>query len=191
MASATRAASVGRAEPSSARATHSLAPMNLRVVGAAIDFGLLIVVAGLLSSWLSQRFGGVVQIRFDSAGGREAVEPFVLPGWTPALLMVTLSALYTIPLMAVWGRTIGGWCVGIRCVRIDSGRALGWSSSARRWVLLYGVAGSLALLPLLGALTWVVTLVIGLSPLWDSTRRLRGYADHWADDVVVRAPWHG
>lgn len=169
--------------------THQLASMPARVTGAAIDMALLVVAAGLMSSLIGQRFDGVVQMRVGVDGSSTLVEPLTVPLWLPLVCLITLSALYTIPQMALWGRTVGGWCVGIRAVRLDDGRPLGWAMSSRRWLLLYGIAGMLSLLPIIGGLAWLLTLVVGLSPLWDTTRHLRGYADHWAGDAVVRAPW--
>ena len=46
----------------------------------------------------------------------------------------------------------------------------------------------LAFAPIVGGWAWLVTLVIGLSPAWDRSGRLRGYADRFAGDLVVRAP---
>jgi hypothetical protein len=89
--------------------------------------------------------------------------------------------------MTVWGRTLGGWAVGIRCVRADTGARPGWALSTRRWFALYGAAGLLGFVPVIGPFAWLVTLIVGLSPMWDSTRLLRGYADHLGDDVVVMA----
>lgn len=196
MASATRPAA-GRRTPVTAtaaetpsRPTHSLAPLSLRITGAAIDLVLQVVVAGLATAWLAGRLTGVVQVRVDEAGTQSVLAPMSLPVWTGLVLWILVSAVYTIPSMAIWGRTVGGWCVGIRAVRVETGRGLGWGPSTRRWLLLYGVAGLVSLLPVVGALGWLLILVIGLSPLWDRARLLRGYADHWAGDVVVRAPWH-
>lgn len=172
------------------RPPQSLAPLSLRVAGAAIDMLLLLVVAGLLTAWLAQRYTGIVQVRIDESGATSVVSPAALPAWTGVLVWIVLSALYTVPLMAIWGRTVGGWCVGIRALRVETSGPLGWTASARRWLLLYGVAGMASWLPVVGALAWLLILVVGLSPMWDSSRRLRGYADHWAGDVVVRAPWH-
>jgi len=77
--------------------------------------------------------------------------------------------------------------VGIRCVRADTGGRPGWALSCRRWLMLYGIAGALSFAPYVGPFAWLISLVVGLSPLWDSTHRLRGYADHVGRDVVVLA----
>lgn len=163
-----------------------LAPMSRRVTGAAIDMALLIFLAGTSASLLERMTAGVTRVRIDEESGQRAVEAGLsLPLWLPLALLVTFTAAYTIVLMAVFGRTLGGWAVGIRCVRADTGGRPGWSLSVRRWFLLYGAAGLLAFAPVIGPFAWVLTLVVGLSPLWDATQRLRGYADHLGHDIVV------
>lgn len=166
----------------------ALAPMGRRVAGAAIDMALLVFISGVLASFLDRATSGVTRVRIDAISGERMVNASIdLPTWLPLLLLVLLTAAYTIPLMALFGRTLGGWALGIQCVRADSGGRLGWSLSTRRWFLLYGAAGVLAFIPLIGPFSWILILVVGLSPLWDATRRLRGYADHAAQDVVVMA----
>jgi hypothetical protein len=163
--------------------------MSRRVTGAAIDMALLIFLAGTSASLLERMTAGVTRVRIDEESGQRAVEAGLsLPLWLPLALLVTFTAAYTIVLMAVFGRTLGGWAVGIRCVRADTGGRPGWSLSVRRWFLLYGAAGLLAFAPVIGPFAWVITLVVGLSPLWDATQRLRGYADHLGHDIVVLTP---
>lgn len=177
-----------RTDAQHARPAFTLAPMPRRVAGAAIDMALLVVAAGVMSSALEGLTAGVTRVRIDAESGQRVVDASItLPTWLPLALLVGLSALYTVPLMAVWGRTLGGWAVGIRCVRADTGSRPGWPLSLRRWFALYGAAGLLAFVPVVGPLAWLATLVIGLSPLWDGTRLLRGYADYLGGDVVVMA----
>lgn len=182
-----KAASAGPASRE-ARNAFVLAPLTRRVAGAAIDMALLMVVAGLMTSWLEGVTSGVTRVRIDATSGVRVVDASVsLPLWLPVALLVVLTALYTVPLMALWGRTLGGLLVGIRCVRADSGTVPGWSLSMRRWFALYGAAGVLGFLPVVGPFAWLLILVVGLSPLWDGSHRLRGYADYFGDDVVVMA----
>jgi hypothetical protein len=186
MASTVRAPRRAVARP--AKPAFTLAPMTRRVGGAAIDMALLVAAAGLASSLLEGLTQGVTRVRIDAETGQRSIDAALsLPMWLPVLLLVVFTALYTIPLMAIWGRTLGGWAVGIRCVRADTGERPGWALSTRRWFALYGAAGLLSFAPVIGPFAWLGILVVGLSPLWDSTRFLRGYADHFADDVVVMA----
>ena len=188
MSSPVRTPASGRSSRA-AKPPLSLAPMSRRVTGAVIDMALLIFVAGTSAALLERMTAGVTRVRIDEESGQRSVEAGLsLPLWLPLALLVVLTAVYTIVLMAVFGRTLGGWAVGIRCVRADTGGRPGWSLSVRRWFLLYGAAGLLAFAPVIGPFAWILTLVVGLSPLWDATHRLRGYADHLGHDIVVLTP---
>lgn len=187
MASQTRMPASRRRNPTEKPAL-VLASLQRRVAGAAIDMALLVVAAGLLSAMFESWTAGITRVRIDAESGQRSVHAAIsLPEWLPLALLVGLTAAYTIVLMTLWGRTIGGWAVGIRCVHADSGQRPTWIMSTRRWFALYGAAGLLAFAPVIGPFTWVLTLVVGLSPLWDGSRRLRGYADHLGQDVVVMA----
>ena len=177
-----------RIDARQARPAFTLAPMSRRVAGAAIDMALLVAAAGMIASALEGITAGVTRVRVETQSGQRVVDAAIaLPTWLPLAILVCLTAIYTVSLMAVWGRTLGGWAVGIRCVRADTGAPPGWPLSVRRWFALYGAAGLLAFAPIVGPLAWLLTLIVGLSPLWDGTRLLRGYADHFGDDVVVMA----
>jgi hypothetical protein len=166
-----------------------LASLPRRLCGAAIDLVLITVLAGLFVAWLDSSIAGVTRVRIDATTGQRTVDgAWAAPLWFPLAVFVLMTAIYLIPTMAVWGRTLGGWSLGIRCVAFTTGGAPGWPASCRRWVALYGVAGALSFAPVIGAWAWLITLIIGLSPLWDATHRLRGYADHLAGDVVIRVP---
>jgi hypothetical protein len=167
----------------------SLASLQRRAGGAAIDMALLLVVAGLLSARLEGMLGGVTRIRIDPLTGQRTVDAAAsLPLWLPLAIFVALTAAYTIPLMAIWGRTLGGLVVGVRCLRADTGASPGWQLSTRRWFALYGAAGLLSFAPVIGPFAWLLTLIVGLSPMWDGTRLMRGYADRLGGDLVVDVP---
>ena len=188
MSSPVRTPASGRSSRA-AKPPQALAPMSRRVTGAAIDMALLVFLAGTSASLLERMTAGVTRVRIDDESGLRYVEAGLsLPLWLPLALLVMFTAVYTIVLMATFGRTLGGWAVGIRCVRTDTGGRPGWSLSVRRWFLLYGAAGLLAFAPVIGPFAWILTLVVGLSPLWDATQRLRGYADHLGHDIVVLTP---
>lgn len=183
-----RRADARRSDGRGDKPSFTLAPLLRRVGGAAIDMALLVVVAGIASSSLESLTSGITRVRLDAETGERTVDASIsLPTWLPLAILIALTAAYTITLMAIWGRTLGGWAVGIRCVRADSGERPGWAVATRRWFVLYGAAGLLAFLPVIGPFAWLATLVVGLSPLWDRSRLLRGYADYFGDDVVVMA----
>ena len=166
-----------------------IASMPRRVAGAVIDLVLVLFVSGIVVAWLDSAIGGVTHVRIDAASGSSVIDStWAAPAWFPLAVFFSVTALYTIPLMALWGRTLGGWILGIRCVRVDTGTRPGWTTSLRRWAALYGVAGALSFVPVVGPVAWLMTLLVGLSPLWDSAGRLRGYADLLAGDLVVGVP---
>ena len=177
-----------QATPAASVPRYVLAPLTHRLLGAAIDLVLLLVIAGVVSAAVLGATTGVTQVRIGADGQRSLVGAPGQPLWLPLLVFTVLTALYVVPLMAIWGTTVGGWCLRIRCVRADNGATPGWGVSVRRWLLLYGVAGALAFLPVVGGWAWLATLIVGLSPAWDRSHRLRGYADRFAGDIVVRAP---
>lgn len=177
-----------RAAARAPKASFTLAPMSRRVTGALIDMVLLLVVAGIASAALERLTSGITRVRLDAGSGERSIDAsLALPLWLPLAVFVVFTAVYTVVLMALWGRTLGGWAVGIRCVRADSGEQPGWALATRRWFVLYGAAGLLCFVPVIGSFAWLVTLVVGLSPLWDGHRLLRGYADYLGGDVVVMA----
>ena len=177
-----------RSDAQSPKPAFTLAPMSRRVLGALIDMVLLLFVAGVLSATLERITSGITRVRLDAVSGERTVDAsLALPLWLPLAVFVVLTAVYTVVLMALWGRTLGGWAMGIRCVRADTGGRPGWALATRRWGALYGAAGVLSFLPVVGSFAWLVTLIVGLSPLWDGHRLLRGYADYLGGDVVVMA----
>lgn len=186
VSSATRSAPRRRASASESAPRLVLAPLSLRVAGATLDLVLLLVVSGVISAALLHAAPGTTQVRIDASGTRSAVAITGQPTWIPLAVFAVVTALYVVPLMAIWGRTLGGWCFGIRCARSDTGGAPGWGVSLRRWLLLYGAASVVGFLPVVGGFAWLITLVVGLSPAWDRSGRLRGYADRFAGDIVVR-----
>ena len=179
------------------RPDRQVAPASFpaRLGGAAIDALVLLVGSGLIVAWLTARDFRTTQVRLDALTGEQSViAGGTTSPWVVAGIPLLLTAAYMILLIGLWGRTLGGWAVGIRCVPVDpaSGAPVPYARpglivGARRWLLLYGVAGALSLLPVVGGLAWVLVLVVGLSPLWDRSGRLRGWQDRFAGDAVVRA----
>ena len=98
-----------------------LAPLERRVAGAAIDLALLLLASGIVAAMLERATSGVTRVRIDAVSGQRTVDAATsLPTWLPLALLVAITAAYTITLMSLWGRTLGGWAVGIRCIRADS-----------------------------------------------------------------------
>jgi len=163
-----------------------LASVPRRLAGAAIDAVIIMVISGFLMTWMRPT-GTPIQVRVDALTGERTVIGgpglFVeLIGWVPAIV----TAAYMISLIAVWGRTPGGWAVGIRCIRADTGARPGWTVATRRWLVLFGLAAVTSVIPVIGPWAWLITVAVGISPLWDRTGWLRGYHDKFAGDLVIR-----
>jgi len=164
-----------------------LASMPRRIAGAAIDAMLIMVVVGIIAP-LFRGSTGVVQIRIDAVTGEQVMlNPHAGLFDIAAALPFLVTAGYVIVLIALWGRTLGGWAVGIRCLNAETGGRPGWAVASKRWLVLFGLAGVLAVVPIIGTWAWILPIVIGLSPLWDPSGWLRGYHDRFAGDIVVRS----
>lgn len=103
----------------------------------------------------------------------------LLPGMVEFAAGAVVSAAYTVTLIGGSGATLGGRMVGIKCVAAGDGALPGYTRSGRRWMALY--------LPgLVPGVGWLVTLLVGLSPLVDPTGRMQGLHDKWAGTYVVK-----
>ena len=171
-----------------------VATLPWRIAGGVIDALLVVVVSGLTGAWLSNAELRTTQVRIDAVSGASSViSSATSPPWFLAAMPVLITAVYTIVLIGLWGRTVGGWAVGIRCVPLSprTGAPLihhrpGLVVAAKRWLVLYGIAGLISMIPVLGGLSWLVILVVALSPLWDRSGRMQGLQDRFAGDLVIR-----
>lgn len=164
-----------------------LASVPRRMAGAVIDSLLVLVALAVVTPWLRPETA-VIQVRIDAVTGeRTTIDPHAGIFDLVAVLPFLLTAAYFIVFIALWGRTLGGWAVGVRCLNARTGGRPGWAVSAKRWGVLFGIAGVLSIVPVIGPWSWLLTIAIGVSPLWDRTGWLRGYHDRFAGDIVVRS----
>lgn len=156
-----------------------------RLLGGVLDSILILVIVGLIWSRVAPS-SVPVQVRIDAETGERIVlgEQLWSPDWL-GLLSFTVAAVYLITFIALAGRTPGGWAVGIRCIRADTGGRPGWSVSTRRWFVLLAIPASLGLLPVIGPWAWLLTFAIALSPLLDRSGRMQGIQDRVAGDLVI------
>ena len=201
MASVTRSAPAGRgAGLRSARATPSprvppavltVVPASVprRLMGAFVDGLLILAVVAVVWSQVAPS-GSPVQVRIDAQTGERIVigDSLFSPDWL-SVLTFAVAAAYFIVFLALAGRTPGGWAVGIRCIRADTGGRPGWSASTRRWLVILGIPAVIGLLPVIGPWAWLLTLVIAVSPLADRSGRQQGIHDRVAGDLVVYDRW--
>jgi uncharacterized RDD family membrane protein YckC len=208
MASTTRSAPIGRATratgsprastprggasgPSTSKpaapASLSVVPASVprRLVGAFVDGLLILAVVALVWSRVAPQ-GAPVQVRISAETGERisAGAPLINPDWL-SVLTFAVAAVYVIAFLALAGRTPGGWAVGIRCIRADTGGKPGWAMSSRRWLVLLGIPAAIGLLPIIGPWAWVLTIAVLLSPLADRSGRVQGIHDRVAGDLVI------
>ncbi|MCQ3813331.1 MAG: RDD family protein [Acidimicrobiia bacterium] len=125
------------------------------VFGASVVF-LLIAFAVIVSSSGS---GGLVFILFV------------------AILIIIFGLAYEVTMIALKGQTLGKMAAGIKVVRADNGEIVGWSKSIARWI----VPAVLSLIPTIGP---ILSLIVYISFLWDSTRQ--GWHDKLAGTLVIK-----
>lgn len=182
-----RAAKPAASKATAQRPAIQVVPASVprRLLGGLLDSVLILVIVGLIWSRVAPS-SVPVQVRIDAQTGERIVlgQQMWTPDWL-GLLSFTVAAVYLITFIALAGRTPGGWAVGIRCIRADTGGRPGWSVSARRWFVLLGIPASIGLLPVIGPWAWLLTLAIALSPLLDRSGRMQGFHDRFAGDLVV------
>ncbi len=173
--------------PPSRSAVLAVVPASVprRLAGAFVDGLLILAVVALVWSQVAPS-GSPVQVRIDAQTGERLIvgQSVFSPDWL-SVLTFAVTAVYFIVFLALAGRTPGGWAVGIRCIRADTGGRPGWSASARRWAVLLGIPAAVGLLPVIGPWAWLLIVVIALSPLADSSGRVQGIHDRVAGDLVI------
>ena len=102
----------------------------------------------------------------------------LLPNAIDVLAGTLVSAAYVITMIGRRGATIGGRLMRIKCVTVAGG-VPGYTKASQRWALLYLPN----LIPVVG---FFITLVVGLSPLFDANRRMQGFQDKIAGTYVVK-----
>jgi uncharacterized RDD family membrane protein YckC len=81
-------------------------------------------------------------------------------------------------LIALKGATLGKMAVGIRVVRVVDGQVPGWGPSFARWGMAIGI----------GIVTCGLgTLLVDISPFFDSSGNNQGWHDKVAKTVVIRS----
>lgn len=168
-----------------------VAAIPWRLVGGAIDLLVLLILTGVVNSFVLRATPGTTQIRIDADTGAQSI--LVTGGQGTSLIAwvsFLIAAVYIVVPTALWGRTIGAFCVGIACVRADTCGRPGWGVAVRRWMVVYGAAGLLAFIPYVGSFAWFVVVVVAVSPYLDRSGYRQGWQDRFAGDLVVRRPLH-
>lgn len=143
--------------------TVEVATVGKRLAARAIDAGILIVsffALGIFSSFTSQYSDTVF------------VGPIMFLFW------LVFWLLYEWLLVAYKGATLGKMAMGVLVVDQRNGALLG-----------LGPAFVRQLIPTVGALFFFLgTLLVYISPLFDSSGRLQGWHDKAANDLVIVKP---
>lgn len=181
------------------RATHTpdgapLAGWWQRVLASVIDGVVLApIVAVLAWPWVSdviQAYGDYfddVQRAADNGTAQpsafdlsnQLAGPFAAIG----LVGLVVNLVWTFGWLRWRSATPGKLVVGLRVRRRLEPGPLGWGTIGKRWLVQYGV-GAIGLIPFIGGIASMFSLLDGLWPLWDAKRQ--ALHDKWADTNVVR-----
>jgi uncharacterized RDD family membrane protein YckC len=167
-----------------------LATIGQRVLARLLDFvvvtvGYWLIVGffAIIGAILAAVSGGTAAVNnYDSYGAGLAQAGSVLGSLLAGLFFAAVLAyVYEIAMTTLWGRTVGKMIVGARIVRTADGRKPNLGNSFLRWL----APGLGALIPFLGSLG---SLLVLLSPTFDSSGRRQGWHDKMASTLVIEAP---
>jgi uncharacterized RDD family membrane protein YckC len=99
-----------------------------------------------------------------------------------SILIGLVQVAYFTICLRVWGRSIGGLAVGIRCVTA-SGTNPSWSKSFVRALIPFGFS-LLGLIPLIGVFAFVAQVLAYVSMLWSPKRQT--WMDRAAGTFVIK-----
>ena len=168
---------------------HQIAHLGRRLLAKLIDLLVILLVLVPLDLFAEGRLRqAVVYIRNVVAG--EPVDPdniylllhIAITVMTTALFVYLLAFSYD---MLFVGYTPGKGVMHIRIVSVDDGSKPRFRQICKRWIILNPPLWLLVLAGLIGVLGQLASLVIYLSPVWNSQRR--GWHDKKAGTVVVNA----
>jgi uncharacterized RDD family membrane protein YckC len=138
-----------------------LATIPRRFVGWAIDYLLFGIPFTFVAFGVN-----------TSNDGNTLAEP---PVWA-TFGFAAASAIYATVFVAIRGRTLGAWIIGVRIVRIDDGYVPGWSKAGIRALLPM----ALQAVPVVGILLMATMYVTALF-----NPRRQGLHDRAAGTIVV------
>jgi uncharacterized RDD family membrane protein YckC len=151
------------------------ASMGKRLAARLLDGILVGVVLTVLGLVLVGGSGSQLQVDpvtgEVTAGGATFMAGFM--SYMLILLVVTLC--YEVVLIALKGATLGKQLMHIKVVQQDTGQLPGWGPSILRWLIPQAA----------GAICGLITPIVYLSPLFDSTGRYQGWHDKVAKTLVV------
>jgi uncharacterized RDD family membrane protein YckC len=153
-------------EPSDfpASGPHALATLRQRLAARLIDVVIVTLPLVVVTASYLEVVDGQVTVN-------------ELPAWL-LLVQFAIAVLYETVMLAVWGRTVGKWVMGLRVARYSDGATPDVARAAQRTVLpnLFTVVA----LPVVAVGQWVVYGSSAFHPLF------RGWHDRYAGTIVVR-----
>jgi uncharacterized RDD family membrane protein YckC len=145
------------------------APLGRRAVARLIDMtGFFILSAPVLAIFGPPLGDGTMP-------GTFTVTPASV---ISAAIIIALWGGYEVILTVIWGQTLGKAAAGISVVRASDGRTPRAGASLARWLFVLVAY----------IMTPVALTVLWLSPLTDSSKRMRGWHDRAVGTVVVQPP---
>jgi uncharacterized RDD family membrane protein YckC len=165
-----------------------------RVGATLIDDLILFVVVGVLAFPFIRDLVSAYADYFDKVmtaaqNGRQTpptalfTEDIIGPLVAISVIGVVVNLLYTVGFLSWKQATPGKLAVGLR-VRLRESPELPFVTILLRWGIQFGVPGVLGLVPFVGSLTGIFSLVNVLWPLWDDKRQ--AIHDKIAKTNVVR-----
>lgn len=177
------------AAPGPAQGGFTYATFLRRLSGYLIDFSLFIPAYAVVLVWVAVRMQGPLEEYASSPMGAEDLEKYleaalslVVPLALMSVALSTLFASYYVIALTLWGRTLGGRIVGIRCLSATGERVSAKQALVRQSVW-WAFSLASALIPTLGS---AVALLNPLWMLWDN--RSQALMDKAAGTIVVREP---
>lgn len=152
--------------------TVAIPSMGVRLLARLIDFCVVVFGVAVLGALVGVLVGALEQTSASSSAVTGVGVVLVI------LVALLGPALYEIGLIATKGATLGKRAMGVRVVRAEDARLLGWGRATGRYLIpLAGV-----LLPFIGTL---FAMLCFLSPFFDSSGRRQGWHDRVARSVAI------
>jgi len=154
--------------------TVTVASIGQRFVGRLLDFLIVGIPSAIIAFAIIAATASNEADRI-AAGESTASGSFYASIFAVAGVLFVLGILYEVGLIATRGATLGKQIAGVKVLRIGDGQLPGWGPSFLRWIIP-AVANFVC---------GLLTLLVYLSPLFDSSGRRQGWHDKVAKTIVI------
>lgn len=166
-----------------------LATINQRILARLIDYlvvslgcGALVLVFSIIGAVFgaiaSNGIGDMNSAEYQAYAAINSGASFLGTLLLGLFLAAVLAYVYEIAMTTMYGRTVGKMVVGARIIRAADGKKPNLMNAFLRWL----APGLGALIPFLGGLG---SLLVLLSPTFDSSGRRQGWHDKMGSTLVV------